>query len=451
MRSITSIWKGNRLFYLLFLFSTVFFIYQHSTGLSWDFSVYVLNAKYIFSNGFYFEWNRPPFAPFVMGVLSIFGWGAAEYMYIILVSALFAYSSKLLAERIKVDEVLFYGLLLSPFVLNTGLSVGTELLYFSFLQLVLAYSDKARSAAFISLLSLTHYSNFIYILLVFFKRHVKKILVSFGIVILFFAPWLLYNFYLSGDPLTSVADAYAENVKFRDYIKMPFNFSDVLEVSGYYILLFAFGIYKLFINRKFKKMDILMLAVLVISLFSYNTIPIKTSRYLFNLTLPLVYFSAVWINKLKMWRWITLLIIIVNFSLASFNFTKLENPKAYEEVVSKTDGCMIKSNAWPFINYLGKPSEPFPRKEKIVADINNGTRVILFKRGEPDYASDKDFISSFPVIAETNGYVILGNTSKCTPVRKVDRTYISHLNELGYELTPCNVLLPKEICSIFRI
>ncbi|MBI2076689.1 MAG: hypothetical protein HYT72_05580 [Candidatus Aenigmarchaeota archaeon] len=446
MRSITSIWKGNRLFYLLLLFSTVFFVYQHSTGLSWDFSVYVLNAKYMFSNGFYFEWNRPPFVPFVMGILSIFGWVAAEYLYIILVSALFAYSSKLLAEKINVDKSLFYGLLLSPFVLNTGLSVGTELLYLSFLQLALAYLDKARSAAFISLLFLTHYSNFIYTLLIFFRRHAKKIPVSFGIIILFFAPWLLYNFYLSGDPLTSVADAYAGNVKFRDYIKMPFNFSDVLDVSGYYILLFAFGIYKLGISRKFGKMDILMLAVLALSLLSYYTIPIKTSRYLFNLTLPLVYFSAVWINKLKLRRAAAIAIIIANFSLASIYFVNLENRGVYEDALSKADNCMIKSNAWPFINYLGKPSEPFPRKENMANEISNGTRIILFKRGEPDYASDKDFISSFPVINETEGYIILGNTSKCTPARKVDRTYISYLNELGYGLTPCNVLPLKWTC-----
>ena len=196
-----------------------------------------------------------------------------------------------------------------------------------------------------------------------------------------------------------------------------------------------------------------MVGVLVLSLLSYYTIPIKSSRYLFNLILPLVYFSVVWLNKLKLWKSIALVIIIINFSLGSLNFVALDDRIIYESALSKVDNCMIKSNGWVFINYLGKPAEPFPRQEDVAQDITNGTRIILFKGGyqEPNYTFDRNFISSFPVIDETNGYVILGNVSKCTPVRKVDRTYISHLNELGYGLTPCNVLLPKELCSIFRM
>ena len=59
-------WKGfserikdfiskNPLISILFLVSNIFFILQHYIHLSWDFSAYILNARYLFYDGSYFQ------------------------------------------------------------------------------------------------------------------------------------------------------------------------------------------------------------------------------------------------------------------------------------------------------------------------------------------------------------------------------------------------------------
>ena len=96
--------KENLLIVFVFVSSTSFFIYQHSTGISWDFSVYVLNAKYIFSDGKYFEWLRPPLIPVFLGLFSLFGWKASEYLFIIFTSGLFLFSSIKLSKKLNLPK-----------------------------------------------------------------------------------------------------------------------------------------------------------------------------------------------------------------------------------------------------------------------------------------------------------------------------------------------------------
>ena len=92
--------KNNFLIVILFIISTSFFIFQHYNMLSWDFSSYVLNAKYLFYNGTYFEVYRAPMASFLLGFFLLFN-NLSEYLYIIFVSSLFFYAN------IKLSTILF--------------------------------------------------------------------------------------------------------------------------------------------------------------------------------------------------------------------------------------------------------------------------------------------------------------------------------------------------------
>ncbi len=478
------LFSKDYLFYLLLAFSTSFFVYQHSTGISWDFSAYVLNAKYIFSSGIYFEWARPPLAPLMIGAFSIFGWAAAEYAYIIFVSLLFAYSSVLFAKHAGIDKTLYYMLALTPFALNFGLSIGTELLQLALLQLSLAWLHSSRFGVFVSLLSLSHYSKIVYTFLAFFKKDAKKIIATLAIVLAFFAPWLLANYLLTGDALTSIADQYALSVKFRDYMKIPASIDDVTAVGGYYLLLLPLGMYaarrklleealhlKKAIGIVYKpiaypSMDVkqtsitlgakpleeknlVILAVLLISLLTYVLIPHKEARYLFTMTLPLAYFSCLAVGKLRMWREIALLIVAMNATLALANFTPLESAGRFTSV--QADNCMLSSNAWVYLDYFGKNAEPYPGKQFVLDEIESGNRIILFKGlPEPDYLSDRKFMDSLPKITENENYVILGNASRCAPLQKVDVTYLEQLKKRGVNISTCEVLLPSGFCSVFR-
>src|SRR3989338_9343912 len=101
---IKEIILGKKALFFLYLFSTIFFLWQHTTGISWDFTSYVLNAKYIFSNGLYFEWYRAPLMPFMLGILSVFGWKLAEYLFIVLVSSLYLFSCIKFSKKFGIDS-----------------------------------------------------------------------------------------------------------------------------------------------------------------------------------------------------------------------------------------------------------------------------------------------------------------------------------------------------------
>src|SRR3990167_8415216 len=115
--------RKNKLITLLFAISLAFFIYQHSSGFSWDFAVYSLNARYMLHDGHFMEWARPPLAPFLLGAfpLEMF---IAEYMYIIFVAVLFLYSSLHFSKSMKIDPAAYYIFAMNVGVILFGLQLG---------------------------------------------------------------------------------------------------------------------------------------------------------------------------------------------------------------------------------------------------------------------------------------------------------------------------------------
>ena len=120
----------NKYLLFVFLITTIFFIVHRFLIYSWDYSVYVLNAKHFFNKGFYFEILRPPLVPTIIGFLgNVFGYFLADILFIILVSFLFFSATYLLTKELKINTLLFYVLLLTPTTLAYGLFAGTELLF----------------------------------------------------------------------------------------------------------------------------------------------------------------------------------------------------------------------------------------------------------------------------------------------------------------------------------
>src|SRR3989344_8285221 len=116
----------NYLIYIIFILTVIFFLYQHYKILNWDFTVYILNAKYFFSQGNYFELYREPITPLLLGIFSIFTWKLSPYIYIIFVLFLHFYSSIKLAKKFNLHKNLYYLISISPFFLLEGLKNGTD-------------------------------------------------------------------------------------------------------------------------------------------------------------------------------------------------------------------------------------------------------------------------------------------------------------------------------------
>jgi len=444
----------NFLLVFLWIFSTAFFIWQHSTGLSWDFMSYTLNAKYFLSQGAYFEWYRPPLTSFLIGIFSVFGWKIAEYFFIISVSSLYFFSSIKLAEKFNINKEIFYALSITPFLLINSMYVGTELLSFALLQLFIAYIGDKKAPFFLALATLTRYNLITFFPLLLLSKNLKKFFRDTIIFIGLWLPWLVFNFISTGNPIASLMDSYALNIKFRGYMTMPFDFSHLLMVIGFLSPFFIVGIYYALKGQiEKKKLDIpflTMFFVIALTIFSYAKIPFKTSRYLFDLTLPAAYFSVISICKIKseqIKKGIVYILIISSiisvYIIAADTSTlvKLENPSNYTgilpEISPYVKNCALASNAWVHLNYLYKiTTESAPSAEILDYKINQGYRVLLFKHiTEPSYTFDREFIKKFQILKENERYILLGKEDLCADAKKADKTYLESMTEfykIGY-------------------
>ena len=432
----------NKWIFLLLVLVITFFIWQRATNMGWDILVYILNVKYWFDKGSFFESVASPLSSFLIGIFSFAGWKTSEYIYIIFVAILHLFSSIKFAEKFKINKLLFYALSLSPFLLYNGLLNGTELLSLSLLQLFIAYLGSKKSPFFLGLSFLARSSNLIFCPLLIFTKNWKKLLRDILILIITIAPWFIFDYLTTGSPFTSFMNSYALNVKFRSYIHQPVNFIHVLTVLSYLLPLGLAGIILKGKETKLKSKNFwIMIFLIILTFIGYARTPIKDGRYLFTLLLPFTYFSVIALGKLKKKILVFIMILLILLSLGSgvmFNLDSMKNPrtqaKTYVDAINETrdkiDGCRVCSNAYLQLNYLGVVSERAPDRRLLSYRLGEGCKVLLFKQyAEPDYVNDKDFLSNFPVLKETNNYILLGNSS-CAPIRKVNQTYLESVDEL---------------------
>ena len=447
---------------LCFVLATLFFLFQHFKGISWDFMVYSMNAQYFFGNQFFFEWLRPPLAPLLIGIFGFLGDKAAEFFYIILISFLHLLSSKLFSKKFGIHENYFYILSLSFFVLINGLNVGSELLVLSMIQFFLAFFGTGWSPLFLGLAFLTRYNSFIFLPLLLFNWNLKKIIRDVLIFLLTISPWFIYNYIKTGNFLYGFVNSYALNVAFREYYIMGFDFMHVLLVINFLIPFFIIGL--IFALRKFNKKHFMILLLLIFSLASYSTIPFKTPRYLFFLVLPAVYFSCMFFKRFKPRKILLLILIVVNiFALFSVNYLfEIDDVHQYEEPINYAENCLVMSNAWVHLNYLGREAEPAPTKDMIGRELGEGKVLILYKHVvEPEYVSEKEFLYNFDVIKETDKYIVLGEISGCREKERYVDHYLLRYRErmkLIYdrdvEVSNCAILFKgrmKDFCKLTKV
>ena len=452
----------NKLIAFLFLFATVFFIYQHSLGISWDFASYSLNAEYIFFGGDYFEWYRAPLASFLIGVFTFFvlPLKVGEYLYIIFTSSVFLYSCIKFSESFHFDKTLFYALMLNPFVVLIGLAVGTELLTLSFLLLFFSYlfsGTKVKSGASFALAALARYSTLPYSILIFFTKNLNKkhLFLFFAVIILFFLPWFLFNYFHTGNFLTSIADSQALNVKYRmDYLFQMPSLLDFAMAGNLLIPFFILGIRK----TKFGRKEFAMISFLLLTILFYIYTPVKVERYLFNIILPLAYFSYFYLKDIKRaeiaFSAITIFSImglIVLSTMVSVGYLSLPKEEFYD---LGEQNCMWASNQWVPLNYLGYHIKEMPREEEFSYYLDEGYRLVIFYRG---YPSNRSSLKKYPVIREHLEYIVLGNPDKCKEIHKVDTTYLYNLNRTIFrihnesiETDPCRSIGFGTICDYFK-
>ncbi len=463
---------------ILFLASTLFFLYQHAINTSWDFTVYVSNAKYWAGQSALFEAIRPPVMPFAILLLGIFGWKTAEYLYIIAASLLFAYSSIAFARAFKVNENVFYLFSLTPLVLFYGLINGAELPSLAFLELSVVFSLRKSWLAgiFLALACLSRYNLLAFVPLLVLQRNVKTIFQSILAFFIMFVPWFAYNFWEYGNFFTSIADSYAMNFLYRSYLIQPVRYEHFVMAAAWLLPLVVWGICLLLRQWKsvlgkgnllsFAKREwasLMIVAIIILTAYQYAQTPVKSARYLISLAAPIAYFSAISFKKLQEKR--PHLAKAAIFAFILFNVVWLGNQdtsnvyqtdSGYRTAISALENlsivdCRTMSNVWPVLHYFGKNAEPAPRRELVNKTLADGDFFLLFySAGEPDWAMNRTFLRTLPVLAETNTFAVIGNKTRCNPERPVDRTYLSLTQEhyllvhnATLNINPCFILFQK--------
>ncbi len=489
-----NILKKNKGIIFILILSTIFFIIQHYLLFSWDFSSYVLNAKYWFNNGTYFELMRPPLVPVIIGTLSIFGWKVAEYLFVILTSIGFMYSSIKLADSLKFNRIAFYAISTTPFLLLNGLINGTELVSLIFLELTIAYTidDKVKSGLCLGLSALSRYTGLVLFPIFILHKSLKNIIKSIVIFALTILPWLIYNLITTGNIFSSLANQYANNVLFRAYLKQPFNFFHIIEVQNilmpFFILGLFYVIYRLICLKDIKKIflskaDLSMLFLLTFSLYSYNNIPLKFSRYLFTLLLPTFYFAYIGIEqiakiiKIKKQRLkitaVCMIIFLISITTICVAIPSIKNEgdihahfeKSTEQIKAlNLEDCLLYSNAWVALNYYGMNAKPSPREFEVQKLINKGEKIIFFyEQQEPNFIFNKTYINLFPIMYQNNQYFILGNNKECTRKQPYTTSYLQGTHDSILEKTnktmninPCtimfsNIEIMEKTCNMIHM
>ncbi len=438
--------KDNWIIITIFLVELAYFFIQHYKFFSWDFEVYSMNGRYFIGKSTYFEWLRPPLMPLLFTVFSFLG-NADSYVIIFLILLFFYYSVYLFCKKYSLNYKVMMMLYLVPVFVGYSFFAGTELLALTFILLFITFLDTRYSGIFLGLAFLTRYTTLIFALLIFFNKKIKNYIyfaVGGTLVVL---PWLIYNYIKKSNFLFSMLDSYLLNIVARGN---AINLKDIYPIGffGFLLILFFIGIY--YRMKNIKKLDIIMLLVVLITIYSFIKIPYKDVRYMFFLILPLTYFGYFAYQKYKK---IFLTVVLLNLIVVIVMFFYIGDYKLdqFNDALKNVDECGISSNGWVMLNSIGRASEPAPYMDLVEDRIDKGYRLILFNNiFEPEYKNDMTFMSKFDIIYKNDRYAIYGDKNKCAKLDRYELVYMERYKEhiqkvtgQKIELTTFNIIFNK--------
>lgn len=490
----------NKYLLIVFLITTIFIIVHRFLVYSWDYSVYVLNAKYFFNNGLFFEILRPPLVSFIIGILgNIFGYFLADILFIILVSSLFLWAVYLLTKELNINTVFFYVLFLTPTTLAYGLFAGTELLFLTLILFAIYFliKDNYWAGALLGLSALTRYTGIVLGALVLFLKSTKKKIIATILFVLVFVPWFIFNKINYGNFFTSIADQFYQNITYRlDIVQAPqighilFQISAILAIIFIICLIYLiiksfkkkikFDIFKK-IEPKHKKAILIVILISAYTLYSYLTTPLKDQRYLFILVLFfasffycffLLFYSNLSVKARKKIskniNLISIIILIVTILATMLFLKKAVNYTNDKDFFYKTievyedqglPNCNVYSNYWVFVNeyYQSKT----PRAETLCLPVNYANRKYVWEENSSiiiykfDY--DRNILNNSleyygsKIVYEDEIMIIIDNGCKSETDKKIGAvSFVSQIDkamlenfDYGINTNPCNIIFNK--------
>ncbi len=447
----------HRMTAAVFAAVTVLLIAQRFMGWNWDFMVYMMNGEYLLGSGSYIEWYRGPVAGLILGLFRlIVPRSVASVLFVAGVSALFLHAARTVADRYDLDVDRFYILLVSPFVIMQGTFHGTEMLGLAFAMLFIGELDRPRAGLWLSLAFLTRYTFVFAVPLVLFQWDLWKTMTTYAIAAVPVLSWFGFNWYVLGDPLTSVANSIALNVRLRRIVQAPdlvhFIFLGGLSLAfiAYYIWEDGLPSIEAILERRW---FVLLVFASLISL-SYLRTPVKPLRYLYPFAFPVAVAGARAWDRLDLPGILLAAVAVVHLLGGAYLVagTPAAHPDPYMDAAEYVEGCQASSNIWPHISYAGKPAEPVPDINGVRQQIEEGYRVVLFLNSpSPPFMKNESLLASLPTVKETGSYIVAGHEDRCLEPDPVNETYFTFRERrlaaegIEQDYRPCPFLL-GDIC-----
>ena len=388
LHGLKQVLSSRKLLTSYFVAVTALMLFQHSMGWNWDFSVYSLNAQYLFQDGIYMEWLRPPMVPAILGLLQfVFPTALSEYVYIVLTSTFFLYSCKRLCDSHDLDLTPVYILFFSPVAVFFASLNGSELLFTCFLALFLADFRESKAGLWMALAILTRYTGFILLPLALLQRKPSKIVKTFILSFVVVLPWLAFNYFTLGHPLASVASNFALNSVERG-ISEVFNPINLFVMTG----IASLGTLNYLKDVEFSFQDRILLALSALIILRQFATGMKEIRYLFDLSIPVALLGWKGFRELDidLERSLVLLagIYLIVSAAGIAIYTANHSPEFYSQVASDTGDCLTVSNQWAQLSYTGTPTGPMDfrtEEQYLEADY----KIVSFEEGNYTIRGDE--------------------------------------------------------------
>ncbi len=405
-------------------------IFQQLSGWNWDFNVYSMNGEYIFTEGIFMEWLRPPLAAFLMVLPQlVVSRSVAELLFVVFTSTLFLYSSLKVCRHHDLELFYFYPLLMTPITVFYGTMNGTEMLSLSFGMLFFSEINRKRSGIWLGLSFLARYPYAVIIPLVLAQKNLRKSIKTLLLSAVPVLVWMVYNFIETGYALKSFANYLGLQLIGRS-MHDPLNPVNLLLVGLPVTPLLLLYFKQEFRNKiDFQSTEVLfVLGFVGVNLVLYMASNPKPIRYLYPMAFPIAYFSARLLQDEDNFEFLDrefscrrVLRIVSVISLVSAVALTVSNPLAppenFKQAADSAGDCMVKSQIWPHISYSGTPALPIAQTNASKA-MQQGYRIVDYR--DLEYGGDADL----PVVENTSIYTTYGNESLCKDRRHSNKSWI---------------------------
>jgi hypothetical protein len=449
----------NRLYFLIgyFAVSAVLFSLQFDLLRNWDMLTRILNANYMFHNGFYFEPERALLESFVVGVLSFVMGAYAVYGFMVIGAALLVFALSRFAKAFSVDQIILIALFLNPFFLIYGAMNGSEIFVLAFLVLYLAeLKNKSYLAGvFLALAFVSKYYALYFavmLLFMFWGGDMRKSIMAFfgnvGTFLLVLIPFFAYNAVNYGNIIYTFALSYlnfgieAGRLPYFVYTGLLSLFlpaallilvfsarwksaaraiKDNSYLAALLAVVFAIGVYLYYSANGLMVggLDTYRWAIVALS-FSM----IFVATFLKKKDIPAVIcLSAVFFI-------IAFAAVIMEYQPLSASLLSAQSAVGVFQSLYNTTNCTVYSNNWIPLDYYGLPASAMPSFQSPY----DGHPIVSF--GPAD--------TSFPLLYNKSNIYVYGNISYCN-FNRVNVDFI--LRENGILQHENKSLLTTDACA----